>query len=211
MTSVPTTARARCRARSPTRWFSTRATSSVQNILTFMQRADASATLADAQAFNRSLGASLNRNVAIKEESISPDVGLKASLGNRFELPRSTQIGFMLGGTYDNVWRETQRTVHQHHVPRRANRHGQSIDACGQHVGDCRGGLAARRRARGQRDRLVPAQHGRRRFDPRLLQRESRDLRRARLSQLPAALRRARDDQLAGPGPARDRRRDARR
>ena len=39
---------------------------SVQNILTFMQRADSSATLADAQAFNRSLGASLNRNVAIE-------------------------------------------------------------------------------------------------------------------------------------------------
>ena len=51
----------------------------------------------------------LDRNVAIKEESISPDVGLKASLGNRFELPQSTQIGFILGGTYDNVWRETQR------------------------------------------------------------------------------------------------------
>jgi TonB-dependent receptor len=82
---------------------------SVQNILTFMQRADSDATLADAQAFNRSLGASLNRNVAIKEESISPDVGLKASLGNRFELPQNTQIGFSLGGTYDNVWRETQR------------------------------------------------------------------------------------------------------
>jgi TonB-dependent receptor len=82
---------------------------SVQNILTFMQRADSSATLADAQAFNRSLGASLNRNIAIEEESISPDLGLKASVGNRFELPQSTEIGFMLGGTYDNVWRETQR------------------------------------------------------------------------------------------------------
>jgi TonB-dependent receptor len=81
----------------------------VQNILAFMQRADSSATLADAQAVNRSLGASLNRNVAIEEESISPDVGLKASLGNRFELPQETQLGFMLGGTYDNFWRETQR------------------------------------------------------------------------------------------------------
>lgn len=82
---------------------------SVQNILSFMRRADSSATLADAQAFNRSLGTALQRNIAIREESISPDVGLKASVGNRLELPRNTQLGFTLGGTYANVWREAQR------------------------------------------------------------------------------------------------------
>jgi TonB-dependent receptor len=82
---------------------------SVQNILNFMQRADSSATLADAQAFNRSLGTALNRNIAVREESISPDIGLKASIGNRFELLQDTQIGFALGGTYDNGWRETVR------------------------------------------------------------------------------------------------------
>lgn len=82
---------------------------SVQNILTFMQRADSSSTLADAQAFNRSLGASLNRNIAVEEESISPDIGLKASVGNRFDLLQDVAIGFTLGGTYDNGWREAQR------------------------------------------------------------------------------------------------------
>lgn len=82
---------------------------SVQNILTFLQRADSSATLADAQAVNRSLGTSLNRNIAVQDDSISPDVGLKASVGNRFLLGGNSELGFTVGGTYDNVWRESVR------------------------------------------------------------------------------------------------------
>jgi TonB-dependent receptor len=82
----------------------------VQNILTFMRRAgEGSATLADAQAVNRSLGTSLNRSIDVKEESISPDVGLKASVGNRFLIGDSGELGFTVGGTYDNGWRESQR------------------------------------------------------------------------------------------------------
>lgn len=81
----------------------------VQNILTFLQRADSSATLADAQAVNRSLGISLNRTIAVQDDSISPDVGLKASVGNRFLLGGNSELGFTLGGTYDNLWRESVR------------------------------------------------------------------------------------------------------
>ena len=48
---------------------------SVQNILTFLQRADNRATLADAQAVNRSLGTSLNRTIAVQDDSLSPTSG----------------------------------------------------------------------------------------------------------------------------------------
>jgi hypothetical protein len=82
----------------------------VQNILTFLQRAgDGSATLADAQAVNRSLALNLNRNIEIREKSISPDFGLKANVGNRFVFGEASELGFMVGGTYDNGWRETTR------------------------------------------------------------------------------------------------------
>lgn len=82
----------------------------VQNILTFLQRAgDGSATLADAQTVNRNLALNLNRNIAVREKSISPDIGLKANVGNRFEFGEASEVGFMVGGTYDNGWRETTR------------------------------------------------------------------------------------------------------
>lgn len=82
----------------------------VQNILTFLQRAgDGSATLADAQAVNRGLALNLNRNIAVREKSISPDIGVKANVGNRFQFGEAAELGFMVGGTYDNGWRETTR------------------------------------------------------------------------------------------------------
>ena len=84
---------------------------SVQNILTFLRRANPSApaTLADAQAVNRSLGLALNRNMAVENESIDPDLGLKASVGAALPLGANSQLGFLLGGTYDNGWRESTR------------------------------------------------------------------------------------------------------
>ncbi len=82
----------------------------VQNILTFLRRAgNASATLADAQAVNRSLGVALNRNLAIEEESVTPDYGVKATVGNRFLIGEDWELGLQVGGTYDNSWRESER------------------------------------------------------------------------------------------------------
>jgi TonB-dependent receptor len=83
---------------------------SVQNILTFLRRADPSATLADAQAANRSLALALNRDIGVEQESVSPDVGVKASLGNRYLLGEDWEIGFLAGGSYDNGWRESTRS-----------------------------------------------------------------------------------------------------
>lgn len=82
---------------------------STQNIYTFLRRADSSATFADAQAVNRSLGVALNRDIGVEEESITPDLGVKASVGNMFPLGESSELGFLVGGTYDNGWRESTR------------------------------------------------------------------------------------------------------
>lgn len=82
----------------------------VQNILTFLQGAgDGGATLADAQAVNRNLALNLNRNIAVREKSISPDLGVKANVGNRYLFGEGSELGFMVGGTYDDAWRETTR------------------------------------------------------------------------------------------------------
>jgi outer membrane receptor protein involved in Fe transport len=90
----------------------------VQNILTFVRRAgNPGATLADAQALNRSLALELNRDVAIEQESTSPDLGLKASIGNRVLAGENWELGFLVGGTYDNNWREATKISRHYNFP----------------------------------------------------------------------------------------------
>jgi TonB-dependent receptor len=86
---------------------------SVNSILYFMQRQDPSATLFDAQTVNRELALSLNRNVDLKEESINPDVKVRGSIGNKFNVGEYTQLGFNVGGSYqtDARWRRTRTAV----------------------------------------------------------------------------------------------------
>jgi len=86
---------------------------STQNMFTFMQRAAANdnstVTFADAQAANRNLALSLNRNLDVQEKSASPDLGVKAAFGNRFQLGDDWEVGFLAGGSYDNGWRESTK------------------------------------------------------------------------------------------------------
>jgi TonB-dependent receptor len=89
----------------------------VQSILSFLRRADNTATLGDAQLINRSLGVELNRDIGIEEKSISPDGGLKFSIGNRFDLSDEIDFGFSLGTTYDNKWRETTGVARNFNFP----------------------------------------------------------------------------------------------
>lgn len=82
----------------------------VQNILTFLRRAgDGTASLADAQTVNRSLGVALNRDLAIEEKSADPDFGVKANIGNRFLVGDDWELGFQAGASYDTGWRESER------------------------------------------------------------------------------------------------------
>jgi len=78
---------------------------SVNNILTFMQRQDPSATLFEAQTANRDLALALNRNISLTEESVNPDINFRGSIGNKFDVGSSTELGFSVGGSYQTDWR----------------------------------------------------------------------------------------------------------
>ena len=61
------------------------------------------------QLINRELGAALNRNFGVEEESVEPDYDFRASVGNRFQVSDLWDFGFALGGSYetDTRWRRT--------------------------------------------------------------------------------------------------------
>jgi hypothetical protein len=68
--------------------------------------------LSEAEALNRQYAVSLNRNVEISPKSLPPDGGLEISLGNRwfFGEQESWQFGALGLISYDNVWRNRERT-----------------------------------------------------------------------------------------------------
>lgn len=78
----------------------------VQNILSFLRRQDPSATLADAQLVNRQLALELNRNVATRDKDVPLDFSGKASIGNNWLIGDEWELGFLLGGSYQQEWRQ---------------------------------------------------------------------------------------------------------
>lgn len=84
---------------------------STANILTTIQgRGQPDATLADAQQINRELALLLNRDYTLTQEDADPDLDLRGYLGNSYFLDDRTEVGFLVGGAYDNGWRETLQT-----------------------------------------------------------------------------------------------------
>ena len=89
-----------------------------QNILNVLRReGDSTASLADAQALNRELATSLNRNVSIDSSSDDPDVGFKGSIGNNFLLNDELELGFLLAGAYSSKWRKTETLASNFRFP----------------------------------------------------------------------------------------------
>jgi TonB-dependent receptor len=78
---------------------------SVNSILSFLQRQDASASLYDAQALNRELAISLNRNIGLTSENTHPDYSFRSSFGTRLDWGTDWQAGFNVGASYDTDWR----------------------------------------------------------------------------------------------------------
>ncbi|HSG89562.1 MAG TPA: TonB-dependent receptor [Pseudomonadales bacterium] len=82
----------------------------VQNVLTTLRaRGNPDATFADAQAVNRALATQLNRDISLKEEDVSPDMDLRAYVGNSVFLTDDLEAGFLVSGAYENEWRETTK------------------------------------------------------------------------------------------------------
>ena len=79
----------------------------VQDILTFLQRQDASATVEDAELINRMGGIELNRNYDTESKSMPLDLNGKISIGNTWLVGNDWEIGALVGGAYQNQWRRT--------------------------------------------------------------------------------------------------------
>jgi len=90
---------------------------SVQNILSHLQSTNPSATLADAQAFNRQLGLELNRDIGVESKNMPADLQLRASIGNNFLLNNDWEVGFNVGGSYQTDWRKTTTLARNFNFP----------------------------------------------------------------------------------------------
>lgn len=78
---------------------------------------NAAATLDDAKLINRQLALNLNRDISVREESIDPDINVKASVGNNWLLGDSWEFGFLVGGAYKSQWRESERRATNFNFP----------------------------------------------------------------------------------------------
>jgi TonB-dependent receptor len=79
----------------------------VQDILTYLQRQDPTATVEDAELVNRQLGAQLNRNYATQSKSMPLDLNGKISIGNTWLVGNDWEIGGLVGANYQQQWRRT--------------------------------------------------------------------------------------------------------
>ena len=68
-------------------------------------------SLSEAEAINRQIATSLNRDLDFREESLDPDVSLEGSVGNSWYLGDAEQwrIGALALGDYKNQWRNRER------------------------------------------------------------------------------------------------------
>ena len=76
-----------------------------------LQRQGGQPTFAEAQAINRDLATSLNRNIDFKQKSTVPDLSLEGLIGNSWLLGEQGdwKLGFLTLADYKNNWRNRDR------------------------------------------------------------------------------------------------------
>lgn len=89
----------------------------VQALLAGLRSKDPTATLADAQALNRSLGAELNRSYVPQSKSLPADISARASIGNNWQLNDEWEVGALLGASYQTDWRKTEALARNFNFP----------------------------------------------------------------------------------------------
>ena len=62
----------------------------------------------EAELINRQLATELYRDIAIRDKDPHPDYDLKGSIGATFDVADQWEVGFLLGGSYEKEWRETE-------------------------------------------------------------------------------------------------------
>ncbi len=65
-------------------------------------------SITEAQAINRDLAVTLNRDLTLQEKSGEPDIGAEIQLGNILYLPNDMDFGFLAGVSYDSGWRNRE-------------------------------------------------------------------------------------------------------
>lgn len=89
----------------------------VQSLLSTLRASDPTATLADAQALNRSLGTELNRNIAPQRKSLPADINVRGSIGNKWYLNEDWEFGAMVSSSYQTNWRNTMAYARNFNFP----------------------------------------------------------------------------------------------
>ena len=84
---------------------------------TLQQEANGTPTFADAQLLNRQLGAALNRNISVQDESADPDMDFKASIGNNWYVSDNAEFGVLASGSYKSKWRQTEQLSRNFNFP----------------------------------------------------------------------------------------------
>lgn len=79
------------------------------NILTVLRRDGGNPTLQDAQAVNRQLATSLNRDLDLRQKSMPLDTDVELSGGYRWYLSDDWEVGFLAHGSYERDWRNRER------------------------------------------------------------------------------------------------------
>lgn len=84
-----------------------------------LRRQGGSPTLADAEAINRELATSLNRDIDIHSESPSPDLSAETSIGDSWQLDESGnwRLGLLGLADYQNQWRNRDRINRSAQLP----------------------------------------------------------------------------------------------
>lgn len=79
------------------------------NILTVLRRGGGNPTLQEAQAINRQLATSLNRDVDLRSKSMPLDTEVEIGGGYRWFLGEDLEVGFLANGAYEREWRNKER------------------------------------------------------------------------------------------------------
>ncbi|NJM92011.1 MAG: TonB-dependent receptor plug domain-containing protein [Rhodospirillaceae bacterium] len=88
------------------------------NILQALRRDGGSYTIADAEAVNRELATSLNRDIQFRETSLDPDLSVELVGGNSWSFGEDRwRIGAIGLVDYGNQWRNRERTLTSQQFP----------------------------------------------------------------------------------------------
>ena len=80
------------------------------SILNGLRRDGQFHTIGEAEAINRELATSLNRDFELRDKDLNPDLGLKATLGNSWYFGDKWEFGALALGSYGDKWRNRERT-----------------------------------------------------------------------------------------------------